>query len=204
MSDTNTTTAEHSLRILIGRIGGGFHPDTRGADYDSLPDGVDAETVDRTVDEALAAGVDVYGVALDVVNMLDALAAAEAHNDRPLIDHVRDIFPNAEPLWQGRPNPDTAEIVWGDNLIRVTCEGETGRPTYLVGLYPFDASADEGEETYYASCYVEMPMHAPDLLRYLDDITEEPDGVDWGAWAQQWTSDAIDDGRLDAELLAGD
>lgn len=60
--------AKKRLAELAAKIGPGFHPDTRGADYTSLPDGVTPERVDKVVDDALTYGVDVYGVALDAVN----------------------------------------------------------------------------------------------------------------------------------------
>lgn len=37
---------------LIRKIGPGFHPDTRGYEYASLPDGVTAEEVENVVNEA--------------------------------------------------------------------------------------------------------------------------------------------------------
>lgn len=57
--------AESAYRGLVDQIGWGFHPDTPGDDYTSLPAGVTPEQVDRVIGAALAARVDVYGIALD-------------------------------------------------------------------------------------------------------------------------------------------
>lgn len=52
---------------LVRAIGMGFHPDTRGDNYTSLPDGVTPEDVDRIVTAAFAAtDFDVYEVALTI------------------------------------------------------------------------------------------------------------------------------------------
>ena len=53
---------------LAAKVGPGFHPDTRGADYESLPEGVTPERVDKVVEDALKYDLDVYGLALDAVN----------------------------------------------------------------------------------------------------------------------------------------
>lgn len=58
---------ERALRRLAFLIGGGFHPDTRGEDYSSLPEGISSDLVDRVVDAAHAAGVDVYAISLDEI-----------------------------------------------------------------------------------------------------------------------------------------
>lgn len=58
--------AEQPLRDLAYRIGGGFHPDTRGADYTSLPAYLSPQDIDSVIDQALADGVDVYAVASEV------------------------------------------------------------------------------------------------------------------------------------------
>lgn len=65
-------TIAQNYTALVRAIGGGFHPDTRGADYTSLPDGYTAELVDEIVDDALGSGLDVYGVALDLIHEADA------------------------------------------------------------------------------------------------------------------------------------
>lgn len=51
---------------LVRAIGPGFHPDTRGDDYTSLPEDYDAAAVDATIADA-AARFDVYAVAIAVV-----------------------------------------------------------------------------------------------------------------------------------------
>lgn len=53
---------------LVAAIGPGFHPDTSGADYGSLPEGITAERVDEVVNAAIEYELDVYALALDVVN----------------------------------------------------------------------------------------------------------------------------------------
>ena len=55
----------HPFLALAAAIGGGFHPDTRGDAYISLPDGWTAEEVDRVVTAAFVPGLDPYGLALD-------------------------------------------------------------------------------------------------------------------------------------------
>lgn len=60
--------AEATYRWLVTTIGAGFHPDTR--DYDSLPDGITQRVVDTIIQEAIDDGVDVYGVALDLIHSL--------------------------------------------------------------------------------------------------------------------------------------
>jgi hypothetical protein len=64
--------ASSELFELIASIGPGFHPDTRGDDYNSLPDGYEPADVDRIIEAAFADGVDVYGVALDAIHSIDA------------------------------------------------------------------------------------------------------------------------------------
>jgi hypothetical protein len=65
---TETLTAETDLRALAAAVGGWFHPDTRGADYTSLPEGLTADEVDRIIDAAVAAGTDVYAAAVEAVS----------------------------------------------------------------------------------------------------------------------------------------
>lgn len=48
---------------LVLSIGRGFHPDTRGVDYVSLPAGYTAEDYERIVLTAVEEGVDIYDVA---------------------------------------------------------------------------------------------------------------------------------------------
>lgn len=60
---------------LVRAIGPGFHPDTAGADYNSLPDGIEPEIVDEIVEVALAAKVDVHGLGLDlIIELADGVA----------------------------------------------------------------------------------------------------------------------------------
>lgn len=61
------TPQEYAYRDLVGRIGLGFHPDTRGEDYTTLPEGLTPEAVERIVLEAVQAGLDPYEVALRVL-----------------------------------------------------------------------------------------------------------------------------------------
>lgn len=68
MTNTDTDTIRADYEKLARAIGGGFHPDTRGADYTSLPDGYTAVDVDRIVEAAFDAHLDVYGIGLDVLN----------------------------------------------------------------------------------------------------------------------------------------
>lgn len=60
--------AKKRYLALAAAIGGGFHPDTPGSDYTSLPEGITPERVDKVVNEALKYGLDVHALALDVVN----------------------------------------------------------------------------------------------------------------------------------------
>lgn len=61
-----------AYRSLVAAVGSGFHPDTRGNDYSTLPAGITARDVDRIIDAAHAAGLDVYSVALDIITKGDA------------------------------------------------------------------------------------------------------------------------------------
>jgi len=56
---------------LAEDIGGGFHPDTRGDEYISLPSPWTPDRVDATIDRAFAADLDVYGIAVDLIHSLD-------------------------------------------------------------------------------------------------------------------------------------
>lgn len=55
---------EQEFRTMVRTLGAGYHPDTSGDQYVSLPDGYDADRVDRLTETAQEAGVDVYAVAL--------------------------------------------------------------------------------------------------------------------------------------------
>lgn len=59
--------AEVNYRRLVTAIGGGFHPDTRGADYVTLPAGITPDMVDQTIDAALDADLDVYDIAIEIM-----------------------------------------------------------------------------------------------------------------------------------------
>lgn len=88
--------AHEAFRTLVRAIGGGFHPDTRGADYISLPEPYTPADVDRTVEAALAAGVDVYGEALDLIHEDDlepAERAARAAAARAAAVEAGDLTP---------------------------------------------------------------------------------------------------------------
>jgi hypothetical protein len=50
--------------VMVRSIGPGFHPDTRGSDYVSLPSRYSAVMVDILVDDARSLGVDVYDLAI--------------------------------------------------------------------------------------------------------------------------------------------
>lgn len=67
---------EIAYRNLVAAFGGGFHPDTRGDDYESLPAGITAEQYETIVEATFAAGLDAYGLALDEIHLID-LAASE-------------------------------------------------------------------------------------------------------------------------------
>jgi hypothetical protein len=56
---------------LVRAMGMGFHPDTRGADYATLPDGYTAELVDAVVLAYVMAGGDPYDRAVDVFRTMD-------------------------------------------------------------------------------------------------------------------------------------
>ena len=74
-TEVETLKAEADYVALVKMIGSGFHPDTRGADYANLPDGVTPEDVDRIVETAFEAYEyrdDVYGQALDIIHELEA------------------------------------------------------------------------------------------------------------------------------------
>ena len=60
---------------LVRLVGPGFHPDTRGADYTSLPEGITPERVDEVVKGALEYGLDVHGLALDAVHELQGASS---------------------------------------------------------------------------------------------------------------------------------
>lgn len=78
---------------LVLAIGAGFHPDTRGDDYASLPEGLPPEDVDMTVELAMIAhdegtGPDPYERAVELLTAWDGfesqrdLLAATVYNVR--------------------------------------------------------------------------------------------------------------------------
>lgn len=100
-----------------------------------------------------------------------------------LYERIHAMFPNAEPMWFGRPSMDSAIIDTGDGTIVVTNGGDG----YDVGLY----SGDAWQQTTGADVMLVIRT-ADDVVRYLDDLTElMPEGVDWWAWAVQWSKDAF-------------
>lgn len=54
-------------RKMVAAIGPGYHPDTPGDDYDSLPTGYTAAGVDRITREVLVTPADPYDIALEVL-----------------------------------------------------------------------------------------------------------------------------------------
>lgn len=64
-----TLSARQEYENLVEAIGAGFHPDTFGAEYESLPDQYSAEDVDRIVEAAFEADDidDPYELAYDVL-----------------------------------------------------------------------------------------------------------------------------------------
>ena len=66
------TATETAYRIMIRAIGAGFHPDTRGEEYASLPDGYSPDRVEEIIENAETAGVDLYGIALDEIHAIDS------------------------------------------------------------------------------------------------------------------------------------
>lgn len=59
--------AEVRYRRMVAAFGAGFHPDTRGADYSTLPAGYTATIVDNVIDDALAYNLDVYDIAIAIM-----------------------------------------------------------------------------------------------------------------------------------------
>lgn len=55
-----------AYRALVRKIGTGFHPDTRGNEYMALPAGLTPKLVDRVIQDALDADVDVYAEAYKI------------------------------------------------------------------------------------------------------------------------------------------
>jgi hypothetical protein len=70
LDDAEVYVDEDALRQMVRDFGLGFHPDTRGADYESLPDGYTASLVDEMMMSAFENVSDVYKVTLDVFQEL--------------------------------------------------------------------------------------------------------------------------------------
>lgn len=92
---TPCTIDEYAALVLA--IGDGFHPDTRGSDYVSLPDGYTPERVDTIVAAAVEALDDPYAVA----NVLLDSDRAEFFAERIRADfgHMRSDFASDPGGW---------------------------------------------------------------------------------------------------------
>lgn len=75
-----TTNPAADFKALVRAIGGGFHPDTRGDNYTSLPEGYTAGDVDRIVDAMFATGVDPYEATLDLIHEIDSTTEGTSMN----------------------------------------------------------------------------------------------------------------------------
>lgn len=64
---TTPETPLEQYTAMVRAIGPGFHPDTPGDGYTSLPDTHPAPVVDAILAMAEIAGIDTYAVALDVL-----------------------------------------------------------------------------------------------------------------------------------------
>jgi len=71
-----TQTPFEQYVTMVRAIGPGFHPDTRGSDYTSLPAGYTPERVESILLAAHHAGLDIYLVALDVLEGGDGTGPA--------------------------------------------------------------------------------------------------------------------------------
>lgn len=65
MSTPNEAVTRYQQIVTL--IGPGFHPDTPGDGYTSLPDGVTPQDVDDAIAAVIDAGHDPYGIALEVL-----------------------------------------------------------------------------------------------------------------------------------------
>lgn len=54
------------------------------------------------------------------------------------IEQFQRVFPNAEPMWTGGENPDTATLEWNDSVIAVSPAWDVVGG-YSVGFYPGDS-----------------------------------------------------------------
>lgn len=165
-------------------------PDDAGDDQDAVKT---CATVDEVVDAVRATlGATSGPLAVEVEREGLRAMLARLHGT-PLAEIVRNVYPNAEPLWGH--GLDSAMFPWADCTVIITAEIDDSRQTYMLGVYRVDeATGEQSDEPVY---FVDLPRSPSAVLMYLHDVTElTPEGVDWAAWAAQWTIDAIDDGRL--------
>lgn len=54
-------------QALVRAMGPGFHPDTPTDTYTDYPEGYDADRIALIIDDAEMAGLDIYGIAMDVL-----------------------------------------------------------------------------------------------------------------------------------------
>lgn len=65
MSTPNEAVTRY--RQIVTLIGHGFHPDTPGDGYTSLPDGITPQDVDDAIAAVIDAGHDPYSIGLEVL-----------------------------------------------------------------------------------------------------------------------------------------
>jgi hypothetical protein len=70
LDDAQVYVDEDTFKQMVRDFGLGFHPDTRGADYESLPDGYTVGLVDDMIASAFETVPDVYKITLDVFKEL--------------------------------------------------------------------------------------------------------------------------------------
>jgi hypothetical protein len=70
--ETTKTAIQDRYEALVRTMGRGFHPDTSADGYDRLPEGITADDYNAIIDDAEAEGIDVYDVALAVMEESDA------------------------------------------------------------------------------------------------------------------------------------
>lgn len=106
----------------------------------------------------------------------------------PLYPHARAMFCNADPLWQGAPNTDSAVIEYGDGFLVLTPEhGADGTQCYVLGVYTASEWTD-GEGVEHVT-YVDVHREGAGVMALVDYLTEPPEGVDPIAWACQRLAD---------------
>lgn len=103
-----------------------------------------------------------------------------------LFSEIADIFPmNAEPMWAGGPDQDSARVEWAEHSIIVTAWTDPGQ--YEVGIY-----ADYANDPEPLTMAV-FPHDPTAMAEIVDMLTElQPEGTDWAAWACQWLDDHND------------